>query len=108
MYTCRTPRQYCTALLENWVNTDNGVKPKTWNKLMEVLSEVDELEEVISEIKQGLISEGVSFDGMYVCVCVCVCMYVCVCVCVCVRVCVHAHAYLHMNVSVVHCKGIFT
>ena len=52
------------------------MKPKTWKKLVEVLSEVDELEEVIGEIKQGLISEGVSFDGMYMCVRV-VYMYVC-------------------------------
>ena len=35
---------------------------------MEVLGEVDELKEVISEIRQELISEGVSLDGTYVCV----------------------------------------
>ena len=64
------PRECCRALLEDWVTTDNGVKPKTWRNLIEVLSEMEELEPVIEEIKQGLMSEGVTFNGMcvvYVC-----------------------------------------
>ena len=68
----RTPRECCKALLEDWVTTDNGVKPKTWEKLIEVLSEIEELEPLIEDIKQCLMSEGVSFDGMYVCLYVCI------------------------------------
>ena len=65
----RTPRQCCTALLEDWVTTDNGVKPKTWKKLIEVLSEVEDVKPVINEIKEGLMSEGVVLYGGYVIVC---------------------------------------
>ena len=77
-----TPRERCTALLEDWVSTDNGVKPKTWKKLIEVLNEIEELEPVIEGIKQCLMSEGVTIDGKYVStyvrtyVCMYVCMYV--------------------------------
>ena len=50
--------------MEDWTATDNGVGPKTFRKLIEILSEVDELESVIDEIKQGLESGGVIFYGM--------------------------------------------
>ena len=53
------PRDCCTALLEDWVNTDNGVKPKTWKKLIEVLSEISSLAMVTKQIKQCLYQEGV-------------------------------------------------
>jgi len=61
----RSPRECCTALLKDWISTDNGVKPKTWRKLIEVLSEMDEMESVVEEIIKGLTSKGISFDGMY-------------------------------------------
>ena len=68
-----SPRDCCRALLEDWATSDNGVKPKTWKNLIEVLSEMEELEPVIEEIKQGLMSEGVKFNGM--CVTVYACTY---------------------------------
>ena len=74
----RTPRQCCKALLENWVTTDNGVEPKTWEKLIEVLSEIEDLEPVIDEIKEGLISEGVMLYGGYVIVHMYKCKYACI------------------------------
>ena len=65
-YTLRSQsRDCCKALLEDWVTTDNGVKPKTWEKLIEVLSDIEELQPVIEEIKQKLISEGVTLVGVY-------------------------------------------
>ena len=59
-------RECCRELMEDWTTSDNGVQPKTWRKLIDVLSEVDELESVIEDIKQSLKSEGVTFDGMNV------------------------------------------
>ena len=76
----RTPRECCTALLEDWVTTDNGVKPKTWKNFIEVLSDIEELESVIEDIKQCLIS--VALDGVYTFVCMHVRMYVHTYVCI--------------------------
>ena len=59
------PRECCTALLEDWATTDNGVKPKTWEKLIEVLSEISSLAMVTKEIKQCLCHEGV-LRGTYI------------------------------------------
>ena len=53
------PRECCTELLENWITTDNGVKPKTWEKFVEVLSKISQLAMVTKEIKQCLYQEGV-------------------------------------------------
>ena len=53
------PRDCCTELLEDWISSDNGVKPKTWEKLIEVLSEISSLAMVTKEIKQCLYEEGV-------------------------------------------------
>ena len=53
------PKECCTELLEDWISTDNGVKPKTWEKLIEVLSEISSLAMVTKEIKQCLQQEGV-------------------------------------------------
>ena len=61
------PKNCCTALIEDWITTDNGVTPKSWNKLVEVLSEVDELESATQDIKQCLINEGIVLDGEYLC-----------------------------------------
>ena len=30
------------ALLENWISTDNGRKPKTWSTFFKVLNELDQ------------------------------------------------------------------
>ena len=59
------PRDCCTELLEDWITTDNGVKPKTWEKLIEVLSEISSLAMVTKEIKQCLHQEGVLEGDLY-------------------------------------------
>ena len=66
----------CRALLEDWLSSDHGVKPKTWKNLLKAIEEVEELQPVLHEIKEGLQSGGVTFES--------VCLYMCVCVCVCV------------------------
>ena len=53
------PRECCTALLEDWITSHNGVKPKTWQKLIEVLSEISSMAMVTRQIKQCLCQEGV-------------------------------------------------
>ena len=53
------PRECCTELLEDWISSDNGVKPKTWEKFMDVLSEISSLAMVTKQIKQCLCQEGV-------------------------------------------------
>ena len=63
------PRECCTALLEDWIATDNGVKPKTWEKLIEVLSEISSLAMVTKQIKQCLCQEGVLEGELYIYVC---------------------------------------
>ena len=87
----------CRALLEDWLSSDRGVKPKTWKNLLKAIEEVEELQPVLHEMKEGLQSEGVTFESVCVCVCVCVCLcvcmrvYMCVCVCVCVCTCLREH-----------------
>ena len=53
------PSDCCIALLEDWISTDNGVKPKTWEKLIEVLSQISSLAMVTKQIKQCLSHEGI-------------------------------------------------
>ena len=53
------PRECCTALLQDWITTDNGVKPKTWEKFIEVLSGIGSLAMVTKQIKECLYQEAV-------------------------------------------------
>ena len=53
------PRECCTALLKDWITTDNGVKPKTWEKFIEVLSGIGSLAMVTKQIKECLYQEAV-------------------------------------------------
>ena len=55
----RLPRECCTELLQDWITTDNGVKPKTYEKFIEVLSQIGSLVMVTRQIKQCLCQEGV-------------------------------------------------
>ena len=71
-------------LLENWVTTDNGAKPKTWNNLIDILSEIEELQPLMDEIQQNLIEEGVTLIGVYkfsyvymLYICMYLCMHIC-------------------------------
>ena len=53
------PKECCAALIEDWISTSNGVKPKTWQKFIAVLSEISELALSTKQIKECLHQEGV-------------------------------------------------
>ena len=86
-----SPRECCKALLEDWVTTDNGAKPKTWNSLIDILSEIEELQPVIDEIKQNLIGEGVTLVGVYKFSYVYIYIYIYIYIC-----CTHVWMYAYM------------
>jgi len=48
------PRQCCTALFEDWLTSSRGVGPKTYNNLLEVLSQIPDIASSVSEIKEYL------------------------------------------------------
>ena len=58
------PRDSMKLLLEDWISTDNGRKPKTWEVFIEVLNELGEAEgqpvlNITRWIVQCLLQEGV-------------------------------------------------
>lgn len=56
---CRgDPRQCCKMLLEDWFTSSNGVIPKTWEKLVEVLSDINDIAAATVQIKKLLCDEG--------------------------------------------------
>ena len=57
---CRgDPRQCCKMLLEDWFTSGNGVTPKTWDKLVEVLSDINDIAAATVQIKELLSDEGI-------------------------------------------------
>ena len=44
----------CTKLLQDWLDTNHGCTPKTWEKLLERIKDVDELYAAAERIKEGL------------------------------------------------------
>ena len=44
----------CTKLFEDWLNTENGVSPKTWQTLLTQLNEVEGLADKVKEIIKRL------------------------------------------------------
>ena len=44
--------------MEDWINTDLGVKPKTWHKLVLVLKEDKELSATAISIVERLVKKG--------------------------------------------------
>lgn len=48
------PKKRCQALLKDWLSTDNGVGPKTWETLLKQLKEVEELAASIEEIEKNI------------------------------------------------------
>ena len=57
---CRgDPRECCKKLLEDWFGSDIGVKPKTWQRLVEVLSEISDIAASTVQIKKLLREKGV-------------------------------------------------
>ena len=51
----KDPKKCCKELFEDWLATDNGVKPKTWQTLLDKLKEIEELYGVTKDIKGKLI-----------------------------------------------------
>ena len=50
------PKKCCQQLLKDWLSTDHGVGPKTWDTLLKQLKEVPELMASIEIIKKQLIT----------------------------------------------------
>jgi len=48
------PERSCLKMFEHWLNTDEGVKPKTWNGLLQTLKEIKQLKAVTEQIEQEL------------------------------------------------------
>lgn len=55
----------CTTVLEEWISSSRGVNPKTYTKLLEVISEIPEVAAFAKIIKQCLENEGI-YIGMYI------------------------------------------
>ena len=47
-------RECCCHLLEEWINTNEGVTPKNWATLLSVLKQIKELTSACSEIEKDL------------------------------------------------------
>ena len=52
------PYKCCAELMEDWLTSDRGVKPKTWHKLVSVLKEIKELSSSVNSIEQRLLKDG--------------------------------------------------
>ena len=53
------PRKCCAELMEDWLTSDREVGPKTWDQLVSVLKEVEELSSSsVTTIEQRLLMEG--------------------------------------------------
>ena len=48
------PKKCCQQLLKDWLSTDHGVGPKTWDTLLKQLKEVPELTASVVNIKKQL------------------------------------------------------
>lgn len=44
----------CQKLFEDWLTTDHGCTPKTWEKLLERIKAIDELKAAAEEIEEKL------------------------------------------------------
>ena len=45
------PERSCVQMFDHWLSTDEGVKPKTWNRLLQTLKEIKQLTAVTEQIK---------------------------------------------------------
>ena len=50
------PYKYCTELMEDWLTSDQGVAPKTWQTLVSMVKDIQGLS--TSSIEQSLLKEG--------------------------------------------------
>ena len=51
----RSLTMQCRKLFEDWLSTDNGCTPKTWQTLFHRIEQVDDLSVAAEEIKRQLI-----------------------------------------------------
>ena len=52
------PTKCCKKLFKNWLATDNGVKPKIWQTLLDKLKEVEKLHSITDDIIKKLSEMG--------------------------------------------------
>ena len=52
------PTECCTHLMQDWLCSDRGVAPKTWNTLISTLKDIKELSSIVCTIEQELSQEG--------------------------------------------------
>ena len=45
----------CTKLLQDWLETNHGCTPKTWEKLFERIKDVNELYAAVERIQENLL-----------------------------------------------------
>lgn len=70
--------KYCETLLKDWISTHNGIGPKTYDKLLEMLCKINEVAPFIKSMIDDLKKKGISIS-MYPCSCnyLCICIYIC-------------------------------
>lgn len=49
----RDPMVCCRHLFKNWLTTENGISPKTWETLLTKLREVEELVYIVDDIVES-------------------------------------------------------
>lgn len=55
------PESCCCELLCEWLNTDNGIKPKNWTTLLTALKQIKKLASVIDEIEKDLAGQLIMY-----------------------------------------------
>ena len=50
------PKKCCVQLFADWLSTNKGVTPKTWPTLLAKLKKVEELTEVVENIKAAIVT----------------------------------------------------
>ena len=48
------PERCCSGLLKDWLTTNNGTSPKTWDTLLNALKGINQLYSVTQEIEKEL------------------------------------------------------
>ena len=47
------PKRCCLEVFQDWMNTENGVDPKTWGTLLTQLKKVEGLTDTVEEIRKS-------------------------------------------------------
>ena len=48
------PMHRCNILFEDWLTTDHGVTPKTWETLLKHLGKIEKLSDKVEEIRKQI------------------------------------------------------